>query len=294
MARLFLRITILSVSLGIFLGTRSWAEEVVVILSSASGPYQEAFEGFQQGFGRVVPSYNISQDEPEIKRDTKVVVVFGAKAASRDYPQSVVVVYGLAPSFKIKPGIRFLPPVKVHTQPSAAAVVKKIKEFQPAVKHPAVFWVSESYLAYSQEFQKTAQALGLEAFTERLSGMDRLPDRLRSLSGKVDAIWILPDPLLVNAQSFAVLKDFSWANDVPLYVPTAGLAENGAAIAVYYSFKEIGRTAAQAAKQALAGPGYPGDIFPERSETLVNLKGAANAGLVVPSDALKRADRVLP
>ena len=60
------------------------------------------------------------------------------------------------------------------------------------------------------------------------------------------------------------------------------------------SFREIGRAAGKAAARALAGQDLPDTIYPERTETVVNSRTAAQLGVTVSSDAVKKADRVLP
>lgn len=272
----------------------SLAEDVAVVLSSDSAPYREAFGGFQETFGKKVLSFNLARQEPNIGAGTKVVVTFGAKAASRDYPEHVIVIYGLAPGFKRQPEKHSRLSVKVRTTPPAGTVVERLREIQPSLKRLAVFWVSESYLEYIQEIQRSCQAVGSEALTERMSGPEQLPARLRSLTGKIDAIWILPDPLLINTQSFATLKDFSWANRVPLYVPTTGLAENGAAAAVACSFREIGHTAAKAAILLLSGKTEQRDFYPEHTQVIINNQGAVHSGLRIPPEILKKSDKVIP
>jgi ABC-type uncharacterized transport system substrate-binding protein len=135
----------------------------------------------------------------------------------------------------------------------------------------------------------------VQILAEKVQGPGDLPDHLRHLVGeRADALWLPPDPLLVNAQNFTALKEFSWANDVPFYAPNDGLVEKGAVASVSSSFREIGRAAALAALAARSGPVGHKEVHPEKSETTVNLSAATQSGLRTAQDVLRKADRVLP
>ena len=105
---------------------------------------------------------------------------------------------------------------------------------------------------------------------------------------------IPPDPLLIDAQSFAVLREFARANDVPLYAPTAGFVAEGAVASVAVSFAQIGRRAASLVGQVLAGEEVPANVYPEETEISINLEAAAATGLSIPEEALNQARQVLP
>jgi ABC-type uncharacterized transport system substrate-binding protein len=141
---------------------------------------------------------------------------------------------------------------------------------------------------------KSGAARGIEVSAERLEDVGDLPSCLRGLKGKVDAIWLPPDPLLISARNFEIIKHFSYDNDVPFYVPTEGLAEQGATAAVSVTYQEMGRTMAVAAKSALTGSAVAAELYSEQIHVAVNLAAAAESALVVPAAAVKAADKVFP
>jgi putative ABC transport system substrate-binding protein len=148
---------------------------------------------------------------------------------------------------------------------------------------------------YHRELIRVARANGVEARIETLSQADDLPDRLRSLAGKIDAIWMPPDPLLVTPAAFAVAKEFARSNNMPLYAPVDSLVDKGATASFVSSFREIGRTAGRVAAQAEAGAlGNIEAVYPDRYELTVNVTAAAESGLTIPLEVVKKADRVIP
>jgi len=271
------------------------AQDVVAVLSSNLGPYREAFEGFQEAFGQTVPSYNLSDsNSPNLPPGTHIVVAFGGKAALVPYSKNVTLIYALAPGAELKLTNRRDYSIEIEMLPKASAIVPKLKEIQPALKKLAVFWSSEFMEDHVEDLQQVSAPMGIEIVSERLKGPEELPDRLRSIYKGVDAVWLMPDPFLINSQSFAVIKEFSWSNKVPLYVPTAGLVDQGATASISASFRELGRTAGLAARRVVSKKSIDDTLYPERVETVLNQRAATNAGLLVPPDVLKSLDKVVP
>jgi ABC-type uncharacterized transport system substrate-binding protein len=92
-----------------------------------------------------------------------------------------------------------------------------------------------------------------------------------------------------------VAKEFGLSNNVAFYVPTGSLVDKGAVASITASFRESGRTAGRVAAQAQAGTlGNVEAVYPDRYELTVNLTAAAQSGLTIPPDVVKKADRVIP
>ena len=146
---------------------------------------------------------------------------------------------------------------------------------------------------YLDSLRQAALGRGIEIHNERLDDADDLPERLRQLARRgIDALWLPPDPLLINVNTFAVFREFSRANGVPFYAPTAGFVEAGAVAAVAPSFREIGVVAASATLDLLAGVVGNTEVYPAHGETTVNLEAARRAGLS-EDDVRRVADRLI-
>lgn len=270
-------------------------QEVVAVLSSELAPYREAFQGFDAALGLPVTQVNLQAGHPRIGRDTRVVVAFGGKAATADYPSGLILVYCMAPGTTLDPGQRQGPTVRINMLPVADQVVGALKDLQPSLKKLAVLWVTDTMTDYAAQLRQAGGEAGLEVTAEQLRDPDQLPDSLRRLNGRgVEALWLPPDPLLINAGSFAVFREFSRANKVPLYAPTAGFAEEGAVAAVGISFAQNGRIAAQAVLEILAGHQVPTEVYSDECEITLNLGAAAAVGLRFPPGAQRRAHKIIP
>src|SRR5688572_19803327 len=97
------RTLFLGASIGLFPSFLEGAEApLVVVLSSNSGPYKEAFQGFQEAFGQTVPVLVMTQGDPQVPRHTRVIVAIGGKAALYpNYPPNARLIYALAPGIRI-------------------------------------------------------------------------------------------------------------------------------------------------------------------------------------------------
>lgn len=273
------------------------AQDVVAVLSSDSPAYREALAGFEETFGHSVPTFTLPRDEARLPNSVKVIVAFGGKAATHRYPEDATLVYCLTPAFCVGPDQHAGPRIRVYVAPRQQAFLAKLKEIQPNLRRMAVFEVSQSpaVTEYLKEFTRAARANGIEAHIEFLSRTDDLPDRLRSLAGKIDALWMPPDPLLVTPTAFAVAKEFGRSNNTPFYAPMDSLVDKGATASYAASFRESGRAAGRiAAKAAVGALDNVEAVYPERYELTINLTAAAQSGLTIAPDVIKKADRVVP
>jgi hypothetical protein len=286
------------VLVGIWLpGSPAVAQDVVAVLSSDSSAYREALAGFEEGYGHPVLTFTLSKGDIHIPSSTKVVIAFGGKAAIHSYPADTTIVYCLTPALWVGPeqhaGLR----IRIFVAPQPESLISGLKEIQPGLKQLGIFEMSSipSKISYFDDFGRAAKAGGLQVRIEYLDRLEDLPDRLRLLKQKVNAIWLPPNPLLITPGSFAIIKEFGSSNNVPFYAPMENLVDKGATAFIGYSFREMGRKAAQVTTRVLAGDLNENvKIYPEKIRMVLNLTAAAQAGLTIPPGVVKKADRVVP
>ena len=266
------------------------AQDVVALVSPAPGPYQAAFESFAKALGQPVAAYHMPKERAKIDSGVRVVVAFGGEAAVQAESGRATVIACLAPSLASgsRRGVAVM-----AMKPSAEGLLAKLRLVQPGLKRLGAFWNSEETGKYLKELKRAAASLGIEIDAVRVLDSRGIPEALRAETGKIDALWLAPDPTLVTPETFETIKQFSWDNRVPFYAPTAGLAAAGAAAAVSVGAQEAGRQAAGLALRALAGEPLPETLYPDRNELTVNLESAGKAGLAIAPDALERADKVI-
>jgi len=263
--------------------------EVVAVLSSELQPYRQALQGMQEELGAPV----LVIGDAALPASARVVVTFGSKAAMQSFAKEIAIVVCMAPGLRPEDIPHDGPTFGIHMSPPADVVCARFKELQPRLVRLGVLWTSASLGEYLDAARPALLRLGIELVAERLPDAEALPARLRSWSKRVDAVWLPPDPPLVNERSFAIVKEFAEANAVPFFAPTEGLVAKGAVAAVAGSFRDIGRTAGRAARHILAGESAAVERFPATGQVTLNLTAAARIGLEISPEALRRVDRVL-
>lgn len=253
-------------------------------MGSQQKPYQQALEAFQREIGQRVQILKVEEVPAGLPSDAKVIVALGGRAAIQAYPPGVALVYGLAPG--VVEQRRRSTTVKVQMIPRPVKLLGKVKELQPGLARLGVLWSAAGSEYYVRELRKAGETLDVEVVERRLAGPDELPEALRALAGKVDALWLPPDPSLINLHSLETIKQFSWANAVPFYAPSAGMLDYGAVASVDASFAEIGRALARAARSASGGSAPP-VMYPEEAVTSINSKAASEVGLKIPAGAAR-------
>ena len=270
------------------------APQVQAVLSADTRPYREAWEGFLAELGDAAALDVVGvPDSDKSFESARVIVAFGSKAALQEYPPGRKLIITMAPSVS-KRGRGRTDLVHVAMTPSPRALLASLRALQPGLKSLAVVWKSEFYGdQYVPLLREAGKAIGVEVNSVEVGDDADIPDLMRSLYGRADALWLPPDPLVISEANFILFKDFSLSNRVPLYVPIPSLAERGATASVGVSFGAIGRSAARVAKQALAGEA-PSLSFAEPAETVLNGASALKVGLKISPETLKSLSRVIP
>ncbi len=288
------RVWFSAAALSVAAAPHSWGAEVIAVLSSSMGPYQQALAGFVEAYGQPVPSQVLSEGDPLIASDTRLIVAIGGKAAIHAYPSRLPVLYFMAPGTYMSATDRRAPMIKIYMTPSASVTIHKLKELQPAMTTLGILTATNSRDEFNLQMMEVGQSLGVDVIIENLASVDDLPDHLRSLKSKINALWMPPDPLLLTPRNFKMMNEFCQSNNIPFYVSTAQLVDLGATGAIITSFKDIGRCAAETAKKVLAGK-YQGDkVYPERFETILNSSAIKKANSPLSPEAVRHADKVIP
>jgi hypothetical protein len=271
-----------------FCPQKSFAQETIAVISSNSPYYLEALEGFKEVFGKPVTVLNAA-DNADLPPQA-LYVAFGTKAAKLNYPKNATVIYALSPGVWLARGTT-RSAVKVFMIPTLGAIPRELKNIQPGLKRLAILYSSPAYDSFFDKLRSVSADFAVDILTFKVPD-NGLPDILRNLQGKADAILLLPEPRLVNDQNLSLLKSYSLDNKIPYYTAIEGLVEKGATASLSVNFKEMGRTAAQAAQQILGGTLRENYVFPDRYEITVGKKAAETINLNISPEVLNRVKTV--
>ncbi|MDE2491436.1 MAG: hypothetical protein KGM24_11340, partial [Elusimicrobia bacterium] len=243
------------------------------VLSSNADHYRTALAGFEEAWGSSVPYALLGQ---EAVPPGAVVVAFGSRAARKAWPSDSLLVTCLAPGARPE---REGGVLRADLLPEPALLVERLRRLLPRLKVLRVLWSSADEAEDVAAIAAEAREHGIEVRSERIAEPDDLPDALRGFENDADAFWLMPDPALVNARNFAILREFAAARREPFLAPTQGLAGKGATATLAASFRDVGRAAAEALKTRLAGADDLALIHPDTLRVVVNAESAARTGL---------------
>jgi putative tryptophan/tyrosine transport system substrate-binding protein len=262
---------------------------IVAVLSSDTAPYKEALEGLKAAAGPVDSA--VLPALPDVS-GASVIVTFGGEAALKKYPAAAALVAALLPDPKLKPqhdGAL----TRVALLPDPAVLLGKIKALNPGVSSLAVFDVGGAYSDYLNNMKAAGAGIGIAVNIKRIDSIADLAGKLPGLKGTVQALWLPPDPLVMNQATFSLLSTFCSAAKIALVAPVAALARAGAFAGISPSFSDVGKAAGKAAL-AYTGGANPGElVYPSHVQTVLNTNVAALIG-VNAAGAKAKADSVVP
>lgn len=172
--------------------------------------------------------------------------------------------------------------------------VQLVKEFVPSLKTLGVIYNTGEVNAEVQVgmIEEAAKALGIKVEKAGVSSSNEVKQRAESIVGKVDAILIPVDNMVVS--SFEALLTVAKASKIPVFASDSDTVKRGAVATYGIDYYKLGRQTGVMAARVLKGE-KPGSIPVETLkdvQLIVNEAAAKAAGLSVP-DKLKADAEVI-
>ncbi len=304
-----------------FEGSRSVAR-ILVIVSSNSTFYQPAVQGFRDGLNRrevandMKLSYDVLTLDGSVKSDTtaierhlrenpNLVCTIGSDAVldlvslHSKIPAVFCMILnpvslGAASSIQ-KPGGEFTG-TTLLVDPGKQLETLQIAD--PAVKRVGVLYTvgdptSSAFLSLAST---EANALQISLVAKGISSDRDIESALNSLAGKVDAMWIIADPMSTDSAALGATTRFTHAQNIPMLGLSPVTVAQGALVALSPNYKDLGDVTAEMAATILSGVSTPADMQvrgPRATVLTINIATAANLKLKLPEDLLHLADQVI-
>lgn len=279
-------------------------ERVLVLHSGEALPTEEVLAGFQeylsdQGVQVELDIHSLKDDE-DFADATKngeapsLVLALGSRAAqtAMDTVGDVPIVTGLILSGNDMKG-----------HPNAAGVVLEFPlktQFQwahrmmPSVKKIGVLYNPKENQRRVDAAQKVAQREGLELILRPVASPRELPDALQSLSREVEALWGLPDRLVLSPQTAKNILLFSFRNRIPFIGLSTSWVKAGALYALHWDYRDLGAQCGELAIRSMRGTPLSG-LSPARPRTVrysLNLRTADHMKLKIPENLTRGAHQI--
>lgn len=238
------------------------AARVVALASDELPAYQLPIPPFQDALGQPV---EVVQLEGDKKRALKIaerlaedrpdlIYALGAKAAwlaVNELPGVPVVhVAVLDPD---RYGIQGAFVTGVGMELPAELVISQFQLFAPDVRSLGLIVSQDNAGPDIEAAIEAARRAGYEVIVRRVRSSSDVRKGFSRLRRQVDAMWLLPDPVVVTPENFRTLRDESLRSRIPLLVYSEHLVRAGAFMAVAPDWDEVGRQAAALATKILGG-----------------------------------------
>ncbi len=114
-----------------------------------------------------------------------------------------------------------------------------------------------------------------------INSSKEVPEAMEDLTGRIDALWLLPDSTVVTKKSFELIISTTLENKIPLLCTSDVFVKAGALAAVFSDYKRVGRQAAQLSGEILErpSPGSLGIVNPDSFKLAINTDTAEKLGL---------------
>jgi putative tryptophan/tyrosine transport system substrate-binding protein len=279
------RLALIILALAMLLPSLAQAYDVLVVVSRREPAFEDVLKGFRSNRALtqrlVVLSDYAEADIARITREDRpgLVLALGdaALAATRKIHQTPVMslmslgIHGQHGSYPNQTGIgMYVPPERYLT------IFQEMKTRRVGVVHsPAKSgW-------YLRQARQAAQSMGIELVVREVNNPRETIDRLASLSGKVDAIWMLPDTTAVTRETAEAYFQFSQDHKVPVVSFAGAYLGLGAAAVLEIDRAELGRQAVEMVANMLKGnePGSQSVAWPRKTTLKTNQNVLKNLGI---------------
>jgi putative tryptophan/tyrosine transport system substrate-binding protein len=285
--------------------------EVVVLQSSRLAPFEQARQGLErvlseQPLARGVKhihsgelSVFVLSEEPDrhslksriLKENPALLVTIGgqALALAGDFP-AIPVIYlltadpGLAGSHPAMTGVNMTIPPPLQLVQFARAL--------PTARRVGMIYDPEQSEKLIAEARTNATKLGIELIAEPARGIGAVPALLAGLRGRIDAFWLLPDPVVLTPRSLQEILLFSFRNNIPVLSFSSRYLDDGAAMAIVCDPAGMGEQAGGLVREILRNKNNVrrGPILPE-AELVVNHKILKKMGISLPAGIAEHKDK---
>jgi putative ABC transport system substrate-binding protein len=289
----------------LFVGDASARADIVVLVSDTLGAYDAPVERFTTSVGRAATVFDLQGSRTradsvvrQLQADPPpLVFAVGAKAAYvavNELP-TVPVVYAMV----LDPGrygIGGTQVTGVSMDVPAEAALSQFQLFAPAVKRLGVLLSANNSSAQVAGALEAARKLGFEVSVSRVTNRKDLRAAWQRMSTGVDALWLLPDPVVMSPEAFRFLRNDTLRRRLPMLASTENLVRAGALLCVAPDRGVAGQQAAELAHRILDDAELPGTIEPvppASMRVVLNRDTLDAVGLQVDELMLDFADEVV-
>lgn len=174
--------------------------------------------------------------------------------------------------------------------------LRALLDVAPSIKRVGVIYNPKEpvFVQMVAQAREDAAKLGLTLVESPAEYAAQVPNALNALQGKVDALWLIPDPVCAAAEPFQQIQSWAQAQKVPILAFAESFVRRGALLGVGVDMAEQGALAAELAARILNGesPEELPLLTPRRLLAYYNRQTARELNLEIPPMLLNLAEKV--
>ena len=280
---------------------------IAILLSDSEQAYNKPVTSFAEEVERQIVVFNLHggiEKDPQLKNNLlahKPVMIFalGAKAAFvaklwTKNQQDIPVIFAMVLNWQHYNLLDQGNMTGIASEIAPGTQFVNMTMYSPEVKRVGVIY-SDHSSRFMAEAHRAADLLGLELVSMPIERSKEFQRTFKKISPKIDAYWVLSDPVVYTLKNMAWLEDRCIKERLLCVGQSANIVKLGVTLAVNLDPENIGSQAASMAKNVLEGRQKPQDIGvmdPLGTQILVNLKTAGRIGLEINQSALDMATQV--
>lgn len=284
--------------------------KVTIVIGREIAPYRQTLIGLRKSLDDFEPApeyqlISLDSEERDLPpslaadgRDPDLIIAIGtpaARAVRERRGTAPILVAGVSDPVGSGPlhgsGV---PLFGVTAKIPVARQFRTLREIAPRVRTVGTIYHQRNHPSIIAAAAEAEEA-GLTLVPVEVLGMKDVPGALDDLlSGGIDALWAIPDPVVFSSQTAPHIILQALRHRVPLMSFSEGFVKAGALIALYCDYKDIGLQAGAMAREYLNKPGVVvNEVVPPRKELLaINLRAADVIGLGIASEIRERATTI--
>jgi len=268
-----------------------WAQEVAAVKSRSLRMYNQVLTGFSVEARARVIEYDMAGDLRRGKsifqqirsRRPALILAIGTEAATlaKREISDIPVLFCMVPDPE-KYDLSGANITGVSLNLPVATQLATLQTIAPRTRHVGVMYNPKYSRRIIEQAFEASDKLGMALIPSKVDRPEDVPRGTRAFLGRVDALWMVADPTLMNAQAFRALVEFTKRNKVPLFSVSEKMVKAGALVSLsaypYAIGQQTGRIANKVLRQGVSLEMIP-IAPPEGLEIAINLGTAKRIGV---------------
>ena len=288
----------------IFPHIQAEAQVIAVIKSHNVEPFNRALAGFVAACNYHITKYDLRGSKKRgrkiVKRimatKPKLILAIGALAAQlvKQKVRDIPVVFFMVPN-PHKYGLGRDNMAGISLDIPVETQFATYKSLLPTLRTIGVIYDPRKTEAMITRAGAAAEQLGIQLHASSVASQKEVPAALRSMLGKIDALWMVPDDTVMTPESFKFFLLTAFENNLPFLAVSDIFVEVGALAALSPDYTDLGRQGCQLTREIENGQLrlVEVNIFPPAKVNLaINLKTASKIGLTLPAEIIQSASKV--